>query len=113
MPALPDGAKLRMQLEAEGIGAREGRPNRVLASAGPNVWSAALQARQELALADAQVAPITLEIAPVGEPGSIVRVVIQIPEPVDPRVRGTPMPVRWAGIRLHRLTVLPGDPAAP
>ena len=113
MPELPAGAKLRLRLEAEGIGAREGRPNRVLASAGPNVWSAAPQIRQELILADAHVAPMTLEIPPVGEPGSIVRVVIQIPEPVDPRVRGKPMPVRWAGIRLHRLTVLPGDPAAP
>ena len=113
MPALQEGAKLRLRLEAEGIGAREGRPNRVLASAGPNVWSATPQARQELTLADAQVAPMALEIAPVGEPGSIVRLVIQIPEPVDPRVRGKPMPVRWAGIRLHRLTVLPGDPAAP
>ncbi len=113
MPRLADGAKLRLRLEVEGIGARDGRPNRVLASVGPNVWSATGQAAQEMTLADAQVAAMPLEIAPVGEPGSIVRVVIQIPEPVDPRVRGKPMPVRWAGIRLHRLTVLPGDPVAP
>ena len=113
MPELPAGAKLRLRLDAEGIGAREGRAQRLIASAGANALSDTGQARQELTLADGQVAPMALEIAPVVEPGGIVRVVIQIPEPVDPRVRGKPMPVRWAGIRLHRLTVLPGDPSAP
>lgn len=112
MPAqLPEQ---RLRLEVEGIGARPGRPNRILATAGPNVWPFGGQGWAEVSLADAQVAPLVLQVAPAAGPGGIARVVIEIPEPADPRVRGAAMPVRWAGLRLHRLEMLaPGPAAAP
>jgi hypothetical protein len=107
-PEAPPGTKLRLRLELEGIGARAGQPARVLATAGPNTFPFAGQGWAEALLPDRQVVPLELE-AGAGAVGGIARIVIRIPEPVDPRVRGTPMPVRWAGLLLHRVEVVAAE----
>lgn len=102
-PAVPDGTALRLRLDAEGIGRRPGQAQRVRAAAGPS--DAPTPEAGTHLLADRTVTPLVMEVAAAGPARRIVRVVIQVTEPVDPRVRGTPLPVRWAGLRLHRMAL--------
>lgn len=109
MPALAGGARLRLGLQVEGIGARAGRAIAVRATSGTHATPFAGQGWTEAMLDDGKVVPMELEIAPTAAPGGIVRVVIEIPEPTDPRVRGVAMPVRRAGLKMHRLTVVAAE----
>lgn len=111
MPTVPEGTVLRLRLEAEGIGRRVGESQRLLAAAAPQEEPAHSPGAQEMMLAEGTVAPFLLEIAAPATAGHIVRAVIRIADPVDPRVRGTPMPVRWAGLRLHRIALEAASPA--
>ncbi len=106
MPEVP-GATRRVRLVVEGIGRRKGDASRVQVAVGANRWPKSELAFVPADLADLTASGIDLDVPPDVGPGEIVRIVISIPAPVDPRVRGMAMPVRWAGIRLLGLAALP------
>jgi hypothetical protein len=106
MPEMP-ASTFRLRLRLEGVGRRAGEANRVQVAVGANTWPVGEPASVSAALADFAASSIDLEIPPDVGPGGIVRVVIAIPAPVDQRVRGIPMPVRWAGVRLVGLAAVP------
>ncbi len=106
---MPDlqGPRFRLRLRVEGIGRRAGQANRILVAVGANKWPTAQPVAVPADLADFTASSIDLEVPPDIGPGEIVRVVITIPAPVDPRLREIPMPVRWAGVRLLELSAVP------
>lgn len=107
MPQTPVPPELRLRLQVEGIGRKPGQASRVQVAAGANTWPFAERFAQPAELADLRPTEIEVAVPADFGPGGIVRIVIAIAEPVDPRVRGTAMPVRWAGIRLLGVSALP------
>jgi|GEM_PF-2291372 len=100
-----DGPATRLRLVVEGIARRPGGSAGIRVAAGANRYGADA-AVVSATLRDLE--PGVVEVALPAGTGEVVRVVIDIAEPVDRRIRTMAMPVRWGGLRLRALDVL-GD----
>ena len=102
---LPEGARLRLTLD--GVAKRPGGDSRVTLRAGANTWPPDAATPVEARLRDLTPGQVDIPVPAEAIRHGMLRIVFDIPETVDPRTRAGAIPVRWAGIRLHALDLLP------